>query len=136
MKPSYSDLDRERTFRKIATRGVVQLFNAVKQQQTEINQKVKSTKLDSKRDEIKFDVKNKKKLLEKLMSAKSELVDQPVKKEKLEMKDESSDDEEFDSRNKSKWGALKDDFMTTKNAGWDKDSDSDEEDHEMESESE
>lgn len=142
MKPNYTELDRERSFRKIATKGVVQLFNAVKQQQIEINSKANSTKLESKRDEIIHDVKHKKKLLDKLMTARSELVDKPIKKEKSKVKSEESDmtsdeDEGFKNQGKSKWSALKDDFMTAKNAGWDKNSDSsDMEDQEMESESE
>lgn len=139
IKPAYTDLDRERTFRKIATRGVVQLFNAVKQQQSEITREVKSTKLGSKQDEIIHDVKHKKKLLDKLMTAKSESVDKPVKREIKKPKNESTDDEEeFIPKGKSSWGALKDDFMTSKNVGWDKETDSSDggEDQEMESDSE
>lgn len=124
MKPSYTDLDRERTFRKIATKGVVQLFNAVKGQQSEITRRLGTTKLESKREEIIKNQNNKKEFLNALMSgprSKSELIDQPVKNEKgfKFLKEESSDDE---PARESTWSALKDNFMTGKNIGWDKDS--------------
>lgn len=125
MKPSVLDLDRERTFKKIATRGVVQLFNAVKTQQSDISRKLESTKLESKRDEIIRSSENKKKFLDNLMSgprARSELVDQGIKKEK---KYESSS-EESENEGKLGWSALRDDFMTGKKGGWDKDSEEDE----------
>jgi Rrp15p len=114
-----TDLDRERTFKKIATRGVVQLFNAVRKQQSEVERKLQSTKLESKRDEIIRSSENKKQFLDTLMSgrrAKSELVDKGVKKEKMDYS--SDDDEEVE---KSNWSALRDDFMTGKKVGWDKD---------------
>ena len=128
LKPSVTDLDRERTFKKIATRGVVQLFNAVKNQQSEINRQLQGTKLESKREEIIRSVDNKKQFLNQLMSgprAKSELVDQGVKKEKKH--ESSSEDDEKESGGKTTWSALRDDFMTGKKVGWDKD-DSDEPD--------
>lgn len=134
MKPSYSDLDRERTFRKIGTKGVVQLFNAVKGQQSEITRRLGTTKLESKREEIIKSQNNKKEFLNALMSgprSKSELIDQPVKSEKGHkfLKEESSDDE---SAKESTWSALKDNFMTGKKVGWDKDNDEeDDEDGEV-----
>ncbi|CAG9802233.1 unnamed protein product [Chironomus riparius] len=137
LKPSVADLDRERTLRKIATKGVVQLFNAVKSQHSDLEQKLQSTKLESKRDEIIRSADNKKHFLDTLMSgprAKSELVDKRVKKEKK--KESSSSDEE--SNKKSTWSALRDDFMTGKKVGWDKEDDDDDEseNNEMMSDSE
>lgn len=135
LKPSVVDLDRERTFKKISTRGVVQLFNAVKTQQSDMNRKLMSTKLESKRDEIIRSSDNKKNFLDHLMSgprAKSELVDQGVKKEK---KRESSSEDDSEAEGKSTWSALRNDFMTGKKVGWDKE-DSDEEDEPEESETE
>lgn len=135
LKPTVTDLDRERTFKKIATRGVVQLFNAVKNQQSEINRKLQSTKLESKRDEIIHSVDNKKNFLNQLMSgprAKSELVDQGVKKEK---KHESSSEDDEQEEGKSSWGALRNDFMTGKKVGWDKDDSDEDQDEEMQSDS-
>jgi hypothetical protein len=137
VKPTYADLDRERTFRKIATRGVVQLFNSVRNQQVEIGRKLSTTKLESKRDEIIHDAKNKKQFLDRLMSAKSVPVDRPIKKEKKKVKKEESDEESTDEEVvKKSWSALKDNFMTSKNTGWDKEDSSDDGDQEMESDSE
>lgn len=135
LKPSVTDLDRERTFKKIGTRGVVQLFNAVKNQQSEMDRKLMGTKLESKRDEIIRSSDNKKNFLNQLMSgprAKSELVDQGVKKEK---KHESSSEDEDDVNDqgveeKSTWSALRNDFMTGKKIGWDKDDSEEEPDSE------
>lgn len=139
MKPSVSDLDRERAFKKIATRGVVQLFNAVKNQQSEIDRKLQTTKLESKRDEIIKSSDNKKNFLDSLMSgprAKSVVVDKGVKKEK---KEDSSDDDDDEEMRESNWSALRDDFMTGKKVGWDKNEDDEEEEENevsMESDSE
>lgn len=130
-----TDLDRERTFKKIATRGAVQLFNAVKNQQSDINRQLMSTKLESKRDEIIRSVDNKKKFLDQLMTgprSRSELVDQGVKKEK---KEESSSEDDEEVGGKSTWSALRNDFMTGKKVGWDKDDSDDPGSEEMESES-
>lgn len=93
-----------------------------------------NTKLESKRDEIIRSVDNKKKFLDQLMSgprSRSELVDQGVKKEK---KQESSSEDEGDV-GKSTWSALRNDFMTGKKVGWDKDDSDDPGSEEMESES-
>lgn len=136
IKPSVTDLDRERTFRKIGTKGVVQLFNAVNTQQSEVNRKLGGTKLESKREEIIRSADNKKHFLDVLMTgprSKSELVDRHVKKEKKreDSSDEESDDD--DEAKESNWSALRNDFMTGKKIGWDKDDS--EEDNEEENES-
>lgn len=106
------------------------MFNAVKNQQSEINRQLQGTKLESKREEIIRNVDNKKQFLNQLMSgprAKSELVDKGVKKEKK--RESLSEDDEQETGGKSNWSALRDDFMTGKKVGWDKD-DSDEPDSE------
>lgn len=65
--------------------------------------------------------------------AASQLVDQGVKKEK---KAESSSEDEA-TEGKSNWSALREDFMTGKKVGWDRDDDDDEAgSEEMESDSE
>ncbi|KAG5681510.1 hypothetical protein PVAND_010936 [Polypedilum vanderplanki] len=142
LKPSIADLDRERTFRKIATRGVVQLFNAVKSANANLNKKLETVKIDSKRDEIIKSKETKKDFLDTLMTgprARSELVDKEVKKEKMEEDSSdniSDDDDEDNNAKKSSWNALRDDFMTGKKVGWDKsDEDEEEENESMESES-
>lgn len=104
-----------------------------------MNRKLQSTKLESKRDEIIKSADNKKNFLDTLMSgprARSEVVDKGIKKEK---KQESSSDDD-DEVKESNWSALRDDFMTGKKVGWDKDDDDDDNDddasgNEMESDS-
>ncbi|XP_062562118.1 RRP15-like protein [Armigeres subalbatus] len=130
IKPSVGQYEREKALKKIATRGTVQLFNAVRQQQRDVSKKLDDAgKLEYKRDKV---LKNlsKKEFLNALMSgprAKSELVDNLVKKE--EVKDEIKSEEESDDDDdepKSTWGALRADFLTGKKSGWDKaDSDKD-----------
>lgn len=104
-----------------------------------MNRKLESTKLESKRDEIIHSSDNKKNFLNQLMSgprAKSELVDQGIKKEKKQESSDNEDDDETE-QGKSTWGALREDFMTGKKVGWDKDDSEDEEasGEEMESDS-
>lgn len=68
--------------------------------------------------------------------AKSELVDQGVKKEKKRESSSDEDDDDSEGEGKSNWSALRNDFMTGKKVGWDKeDSEDDDEAEEMESES-
>ncbi|KXJ74675.1 RRP15-like protein [Aedes albopictus] len=131
IKPSIGQYEREKALKKIATRGTVQLFNAVRQQQRDVSKKLdEAGKLEYKRDKV---LKNlsKKEFLNVLMSgprAKSELVDNLVKDEELkgEVKSEEESDDEADEP-KSTWGALRADFLTGKKSGWDKEeSDKDE----------
>ena len=91
-----------------------------------MTRKLQSTNLESKRDEIIKSSDNKKNFLDTLMSgprARSEVVDKGIKKEKKQ--ESSSDDDELVESN---WSALRDDFMTGKKVGWDKDDDDDEDD--------
>ncbi|XP_050084271.1 RRP15-like protein [Anopheles aquasalis] len=126
VRPSIHDYDRERTLRKVATKGTVQLFNAVRKQQKEVSEKLdEAGKLEYKREKVLKSL-NKKEFLNALMNgprAKSELVDNLVKKEEDgDVKSEIDSDEEP----KSTWGALRADFLTGKKSGWDKEDGEDE----------
>lgn len=112
MKPSLMDREREKAFKKIATKGVVQLFNAVRIQQKDLAKKLDEVgPLDHKKDAVLNNI-NKKKFLDVLMGgsrAKSELVDNPVKDE---IKDESDDDADYTETDrpdasKSQWNVLR-----------------------------
>lgn len=121
VKPTFADRDRERGFKKIATRGVVQLFNAVRAQQKDLIEKLEEAgPLDHKRDAVLNNI-NKKQFLDVLMSgdrAKSEAVDNPVKKEEVVG---------ADGEQRSEWKVFRDDFMLGCNkANWDKDEDGEE----------
>lgn len=110
IRPTMMDRERERAFKKIATKGVVQLFNAVRTQQKDLVQKLDAAgRLDHKRDAVLNNI-NKRKFLDVLMGgarAKSENVDNPVK-------DESDMDEEVYNDGLPKnsiWSVLKYDFV-------------------------
>lgn len=107
VKPDSMDRERERSFKRIATKGVVQLFNAVRVQQRDlVDQLEKAGPLDHKRDAVLNNI-NKRQFLDMLMGgkrAKSENIDNAVKDEK---------DPDDDSA-KPQWSVLRDDFMTNK----------------------
>lgn len=120
VKPDSMDRERERGFKRISTKGVVQLFNAVRAQQRDLVERLeKAGPLDHKRDEVLNNI-NKRKFLDMLMGgnrARSENVDNPVKDEK---------NPEENSSRPSQWSVLRDDFMTNKKLKhWDNDDDSD-----------
>ncbi|XP_011193448.2 RRP15-like protein [Zeugodacus cucurbitae] len=128
VKPSWKDIERERILRKVATRGVVQLFNAVRIQQKDIQQQLDAAgPLDSRKDAVLNNI-SKRKFLDVLMSgnrAKSEAVDNAVKNE-----DSSDEDDQMSStthkKKKSEWSVLREDFMTNKKVKhWDEDDDVD-----------
>lgn len=120
VKPSVMDHERERSLKRIATKGVVQLFNAVRSQQRDLVDRLdKAGPLDHKRDEVLNNI-NKRQFLDMLMGgkrAKSENVDNPVKNE--------DEIEQNDSKRPSQWSVLSDDFMTNKKLAshWDNDGD-------------
>ncbi|XP_016976061.1 RRP15-like protein [Drosophila rhopaloa] len=131
VKPSFRDLERERTLRKVATRGVVQFFNAVRIQQKDLEQQLEDAgPLDSRQDAVLNNI-NKRKFLDVLMSgkrAKSTAIDNAVKKEEQETDDDDDEDEGSSGKKKSEWSVLREDFMTNKKIKhWDEEDDDDEE---------
>ncbi|XP_075982878.1 RRP15-like protein [Anticarsia gemmatalis] len=114
VKPNVLEKDRERVLSKIATKGVVQLFNAVRNQQKTLEKEIDRNDLsEHKKEKIlkKFD---KRAFLDTLMGqSKSVVVDEEAKVAKSEVKDESN----------TKWSALRDDFMMgAKMKDWDRES--------------
>ncbi|XP_063628064.1 RRP15-like protein [Cydia splendana] len=115
VKPNILEKDRERLLNKIATKGVVQLFNAVRNQQKTLEKEMDRSDLsEAKKEKIlkKFD---KRAFLDTLMGqTKSVVVDQETKAPKNEVKSEEE---------KPRWNALRDDFMMgAKMKDWDKES--------------
>lgn len=133
VKPDVRDRNRELTLKKVATKGVVQLFNAVQTQQLSLKKQVQAEKIDSKREDILNNI-NKKNFLNVLMgSAKSVLIDNPVKKEKQEDDDDDSDSGPAKKSTKeSTWNVLKDTFVNApaKGSAWDEDDSDQEQDEE------
>lgn len=151
VKPSYKDMERERSLRKVATRGTVQFFNAVRIQQKELQQQLEEAgPLDSRQDAVLNNI-DKRKFLDVLMSgkrAKSAVIDNAVKKEEPETdSDQDNDDDDgasdddvpggaaSGSKKKSEWNVLREDFMTNKKIKhWDEeDDDQDQEGEEADS---
>lgn len=126
VKPTLMDRERERAFKRIATKGVVQLFNAVRSQQKDLVDRLEKVgPLDHRRDAVLNNI-NKRQFLDVLMGgkrAKSENVDNPVKEESVK------DDPDADDRTTrpSQWSVLRDDFMTNKKIAshWDNGEDDD-----------
>lgn len=122
VKPSVMDRERERAFKRIATKGVVQLFNAVRSQQKDLVDRLeKAGPLDHKRDAVLNNI-NKRQFLDVLMGgkrARSENIDNPVKEETVK----SEPDAEDEASKPSQWSVLRDDFMTNKKIAshWDND---------------
>lgn len=98
MKPNILEKDRERLLSKIATKGVVQLFNAVRNQQKTLEKEMDRNDLsEGKKEKIlkKFD---KRTFLDTLMGqSKSIIVDEATKVAKNEVKDDDA----------PKWSALR-----------------------------
>lgn len=111
VKPTILEKDREKILSKIATKGVVQLFNAVRNQQKSIEKQIDRKDLtETKKEKIlkKFD---KRTFLDTLMgNTKSVVVDDQAKVKKDE--------------NAPKWKALREDYMlSAKMKDWDKEVD-------------
>lgn len=116
VKPSIMDRECERTLQKIATKGVIQLFNAVKQQQGEINKKLSEAgPLERKREQVLRSI-DKTKFLDVLMGgSKSISVDNDVKNE------EQENEKLEKKKDKETWNVLREDFvMGTKLKDWDR----------------
>lgn len=114
VKPNILDKDRERTLSKIATRGVVQLFNSVRMQQRDIDEKLKEAgPLERKRENVMKSI-DKRAFLDVLMNKKSQQVDG-------EVKDETKQENKGKTQTDSTWNVLRDDFMMgAKLKDWDK----------------
>lgn len=115
---------RERTLQKIATKGVVQLFNAVKMQQKDISKKLKDAgPLEIRKEKVLKNI-DKRAFLDVLMGEKSQKVD-----------DEKSHKNKKESSKDSTWSVLRDDFMMqAKMKDWDKELETEGMEEEVESE--
>lgn len=122
------DRARERKYQKVATRGVVQLFNAVREQQSTLKNQLDKVGLSTtKRDKV-YKNLDKDTFLEVLSGKKRPMStmttttattsndNSEAKRPKNEVKDEENDD--------GTWSVLKDNFMMgAKMRDWDKESD-------------
>ncbi|XP_071080326.1 RRP15-like protein [Haliotis cracherodii] len=122
VKPDPLERIRERRLQRIATRGVVQLFNAVRQQQKVLEEKLTEAGSSIKKSEKVMGSMTKGKFLDMLKGSTPSLLEDSkkvIKKEPTLKKEEES----------AKWKILRDDFMMgAKMKDWDRnDGSSDEE---------
>ncbi|XP_043672636.1 RRP15-like protein [Vespula pensylvanica] len=116
VKPSIIDREREKLLQKIATKGVVQLFNAVRQQQTETNQKLLNAgPLERKREQVLKNI-DKRAFLDVLMGESQSIsIDKNIECQEEEKRDDKENKED------KIWSVLRDDFvMGAKLKDWDK----------------
>ena len=124
--PNVLERNSEKILSKIATRGVVQLFNAVRDHQKDVKTKLKDAGGSFRKQEKVYKNLDRKSFIE-MLSGKSgsELQgggasgeSQPVKKQKLEAEGSGNTTES------SSWNILREDYMLgAKLKDWDKDSD-------------
>ncbi|CAD5122069.1 DgyrCDS10521 [Dimorphilus gyrociliatus] len=69
-KPKPLDKEKERTLAKIATRGVVQLFNAVRSQQKQTEERLMNASTEAKKDQVLKDTKRKGTFIDMLKNEK------------------------------------------------------------------
>ncbi|XP_051576620.1 RRP15-like protein [Myxocyprinus asiaticus] len=106
------DRDNERSLQRIATRGVVQLFNAVKKHQKSVDQKMKDVGGSERKKAKILSSVSKKDFIDVLRGANSPAI-KKEKKETARMKVENP-----------AWSVLRDDFMMSASMkDWDKETD-------------
>ncbi|XP_057660614.1 RRP15-like protein [Diorhabda carinulata] len=112
VKPNILEKDRERTLQKIATKGVVQLFNAVKKQQQDISKKLEEAgPLEVRKEKVLKNI-DKRAFLDVLMGEKSQ---------KLEDDTIPKINKNVNTDKDVTWSVLKEDFMMgAKMKDWDK----------------
>ncbi|XP_039260201.1 RRP15-like protein [Styela clava] len=115
VKPNALEKDYERNLQKIATRGVVQLFNAVKKHQKQLDEKLKSAKTEGKKEQVMKSV-SKGEFLDMLKDDKVITKQKAGKNFDPGMPDTTAEDKG--------WDVLRDDFMMgNKLKDWDQRSD-------------
>lgn len=120
-KPDVLDRSNEKMLAKIATRGVVQLFNAVKEHQKSVKGQLNEAGKSFRKREKVYKNIDKNKFLEVLTGKPSNTDEPPHKKAKEELvkKEEPLEDDQPGG-----WNILRDDFMLgAKMRDWDKESD-------------
>lgn len=123
------DRDLERSLVRIATKGVVQLFNAIKEHQSQVGEAVGQKGTTTVRMEKNVKSINRKEkfldLVSKKGSDRKETHDQSGKgskqKSEMDVKPPVIKEEEDEEVTKKKWDVLRDDFLLNSAKDWDKD---------------
>merc|ERR1719209_2803973 len=127
-KPHLFERQFERSLTRIATRGVIQLFNAVSKHQKETKDKIKKEgKSEFKKDAILKSV-SKGDFIDLLKDTNTVAKPTAGKEEKKKQQQQQQQQQQPLPVTESTWKILRDDFMMTKGKSmkdWDKESDSD-----------
>ncbi|XP_060599203.1 RRP15-like protein [Ruditapes philippinarum] len=124
-KPDPLKRDKERQLQKIATRGVVQLFNAVRKQQKIVEDEIQQVGMSERKKDKIMEGMTKDKFLTLLKGTSKTNVkaEKPEESVPVTIKKEESDEEDDGDNVKSgkTWNILKDDYMMgAKMKDWDK----------------
>jgi len=125
--PNPLQRNAERTLTRIATRGVVQLFNAVREQQKDMKSQLRQAGGSFRKQEKVLKTINKANFINMLSGKAMVEGEEPAeKKSRLEKEEEDEDEVEEKEPKQSSWNILRDDFMLgAKMKDWDQESDGD-----------
>ncbi|XP_019372010.1 PREDICTED: RRP15-like protein [Gavialis gangeticus] len=120
IKPDVAkDRDKERDLQRIATRGIVQLFNAVRKHQNNVDEKVKEAGNSSRKRAKLMSSVSKKDFIDVLRGMEGTKTEQNIAKTTMKKKQGEVKSDEGPA-----WSILRDDFMMGASMkDWDKDSD-------------
>lgn len=132
VKPNILGKDRERSLQKIATKGVVQLFNAVKMQQKDIGKKLEEAgPLEAKKEKV-FKNIDKRAFLDVLMGERSNTLNE-LTQESKDATEKQKNINKRKNKGEATWNILRDDFMmSAKLKDWDKELENVDSENEME----
>jgi len=116
--PTRGNAPKEAALKRIATRGVVKLLNAVSQHQKNVSEKMKEEKTEAGKDRVESKVAKPSNFMELLKRKRPE--EGKKKKAKGVGKEEIKEEEEEEEEN-AKWKVLREDFMMGSSMkDWDK----------------
>lgn len=126
--PNPLQRNAERTLTKIATRGVVQLFNAVREQQKDMKSQLRQAGGSFRKQEKVLKTINKASFINMLSGKAMVEGEEPAEKRSRVENKEAEEEEEVEEKEQkqSSWNILRDDFMLgAKMKDWDQESDGD-----------
>jgi len=126
--PNPLQRNAERTLTKIATRGVVQLFNAVREQQKDMKSQLKQAGGSFRKQEKVLKTINKENFINMLSGKATVRSEEPAEKRSRVEREVEEEEEEVEEKEEkqSSWSILRDDFMLgAKLKDWDQESDGD-----------
>jgi len=126
--PNPLQRNAERTLTKIATRGVVQLFNAVREQQKDMKSQLKQAGGSFRKQEKVLKTINKENFINMLSGKATVRSEEPAEKRSRVEREVEEEEEEMEEKEEkqSSWSILRDDFMLgAKLKDWDQESDGD-----------